>query len=52
MPWRSYAVLTDEDAYAVAAYLKTLTPVIWREEPAMAGEGETPPGPYLTVAMP
>ena len=27
MPWPSYAHLTDEDAYALAAYLKSLPPV-------------------------
>lgn len=27
MPWMSYATLTDEDALAIAAYLKTLPPV-------------------------
>ena len=28
MPWPIYANLTDEDAYAVAAFLKTLPPVV------------------------
>lgn len=27
MPWRAYAALTDSDARALAAYLKTLKPV-------------------------
>ena len=28
MPWPNYASLTDEDAYAVAAYLKSVPPVV------------------------
>ena len=28
MPWPMYTRLTDEDAYAIAAYLKSLTPVV------------------------
>ena len=27
MPWRDFARLTDEDAYAIAAYLKSLKPI-------------------------
>jgi mono/diheme cytochrome c family protein len=30
MPWPNYARLTDEDAYAIAAYLKNLPPVTHR----------------------
>jgi mono/diheme cytochrome c family protein len=28
MPWRGFAVLTDGDAFAIAAYLKSLPPVV------------------------
>lgn len=51
MPWPAFAGLTDEDAYSIAAYLKTLTPVD-RSAPPPTGWGETPPGPYLAVTMP
>ncbi len=51
MPWRSYAALTDEDALALAAYLKGLKPVR-HAVPPPAGPSETPKGPYLTVAVP
>lgn len=51
MPWRSYAALTDEDAAALAAYLKSLKPVR-RAAPRPAGPSEKPPSPYLAVAMP
>ena len=52
MPYHSYSALTDEDAYAVAAYLKSLPPVEFAEEPPPTGEGETPPAPYLDVVVP
>ena len=48
MPWPSYSALTDEDAYSLAAYLKTLPPVR-NAVPGMVGLGEKPPAPYLTV---
>lgn len=51
MPWRSYAVLTDADAAALAAYLQSL-PAVKFAEPGFVGWGETPPAPYLTVAVP
>ena len=51
MPWRSYAALTDEDARALARYLKGLPPVR-NAVPPMAGADETPPVPYLTVVAP
>src|SRR3712207_1444600 len=51
MPWRNYAALTDEDARALARYLKSLRPVR-NAAPPMAGAGETPPAPYLTVVAP
>lgn len=51
MPWRSYAALTDADAQAVAAYLKSLPPVRSAAPPPV-GPGEKVPAPYLTVVMP
>lgn len=48
MPWRSYAMLTDEDALALAAYLKSLPPVR-HQAPPPTGPGEKAPGPYLSV---
>ena len=52
MPYHAYAALTDEDAYAVAAYLKSLPPKPFADEPQPAGEGEKPPAPYLDVVSP
>ncbi|MEK0083968.1 c-type cytochrome [Benzoatithermus flavus] len=51
MPWRSYAALSDADAAALAAYLKSLEPVR-NEVPPIAGPSEKPAAPYLTVAVP
>lgn len=51
MPWHAYAALTDADARALARYLRSLPPVR-HEVPRMAGAGETPPAPYLTVVVP
>jgi cytochrome c553 len=51
MPWRNYAALTDDDAKAVAAYLKSLKPVR-NQVPAVTGDTEKAPGPYLTVVVP
>jgi mono/diheme cytochrome c family protein len=51
MPWRSYAAMTDEDARALAVYLKSLEPVKHRV-PAFTGANERPAAPYLSVLMP
>lgn len=51
MPWPSYAALTDDDARALAAYLKSLKP-IRHQAPPMTAASEKPPAPYLTAAMP
>ena len=51
MPWRSFAGLTDADANAIAAYLKSLPPVA-DAAPAMVGPTEKPTSPYMTVVMP
>lgn len=51
MPWHSYAALTDEDAGALAAYLKTL-PAVKHQVPAPVGPEAKPSAPYLTVVAP
>lgn len=51
MPYENYGKLTDADAAALAAYLKSLKPVK-NGVPAPAGPSETPPSPYLNVVMP
>jgi mono/diheme cytochrome c family protein len=51
MPWQAYAALTDDDAAALAAYLKSLPPVS-NKVPPFVGPGERAPAPYLTVVMP
>jgi mono/diheme cytochrome c family protein len=51
MPYGDFAALTDDDAQAVVAYLRSLTPVR-HAVPAPVKPGETPPGPYMTVVMP
>jgi hypothetical protein len=44
-------MLTDEDAYAIAAYLKSLPP-IQHEMPKQQRPGETPARPVLTLPAP
>ncbi len=51
MPWPSYAVLTEADARAIAAYLKSVPPVRF-EVPRDVRPGETPAAPYMTVITP
>lgn len=51
MPYFSYAKLTDADAQALAAYLKSLKP-IKHQAPTPTGPGEKPTAPYLTLAVP
>lgn len=51
MPYRSYSALSDADAAALAAYLKSLPP-IRHQAPAMVGATGTPVAPYLAVVMP
>jgi mono/diheme cytochrome c family protein len=48
MPWPSYAALTDEDAYAIAAYLKSLPPV---RHPAPLAIGPAAPLPASAVVV-
>lgn len=51
MPWMAYAKLTDDDAAAIAAYLKTV-PAISNKAPGPFGAGETPTAAYQTVVFP
>lgn len=51
MPYHAYGHLTDSDAFALAAYLKSLKP-IRNQVPPMTAASDKPPAPYLTVAMP
>jgi mono/diheme cytochrome c family protein len=51
MPYGWYSKLTEEDALAMAAYLKSLTPIS-NKVPGPFGSGETPTGPYQTVVFP
>lgn len=51
MPWMGYAALTDEDALAIAAYLKTLPPVA-NEVPGPFAPGEPSGGFVMKVTAP
>lgn len=51
MPWMAFARLTDDDAHAIAAYLKSLAPIA-NKAPGPFGATETPTAPYQTVVFP
>lgn len=51
MSWRSFANLTPKDAYAIAAYLKSLPPVK-HKVPGPFGETEKPTSPFMAIVMP
>jgi mono/diheme cytochrome c family protein len=51
MPYPHYGRLTDEDAFALARYLKSIKPVR-HQAPANAGATDKPAAPYLTVVVP
>jgi mono/diheme cytochrome c family protein len=51
MPYHNYAKLTDVDASALAAYLKTLKPIS-NKAPSMVGPIEKATAPYLAPVMP
>jgi mono/diheme cytochrome c family protein len=51
MPWHSYAALTDDDAQALARYLKSLPPVR-NAAPPPTGAGEVAPSAYLDIVAP
>jgi hypothetical protein len=51
MPWPMYSHLSDEDAYAIAAYLKSLPPVK-HKNPDRLPPGKKPSGPALVFTAP
>lgn len=51
MPWQAFASLTDEDAAAIAAYLKSLAPISRPSLPPTAAD-QMPPGAYMTIVFP
>lgn len=51
MPWMGYAALTDDDAGAIAAYLKTL-PAVAHDVPGPFGPGEPTGGFVMKVSAP
>jgi len=51
MPYHNYSKLTDADASALAAYLKTLKP-IRHKAPTIVGPTEKATAPYLSVVVP
>ncbi len=51
MPWRSLAMLTDQDAAAVVAYLRSLPPVA-NKVPGPFGPGETPTSFVMKILPP
>lgn len=51
MPWMNYAALTDDDALAVAAYLKSLPPAA-NDVPGPFGPGEPTGGFVMRVVAP
>jgi len=46
MPWPAYAKITEDDAFAIAAYLKSLSPVSHQVPPNVA-VGEEAQAPYI-----
>lgn len=51
MPSESFSKLTDEDAHAIARYLKSLTPIS-NKVPGPFGANDTPTAPYESITMP
>jgi mono/diheme cytochrome c family protein len=51
MPYGNFAALTDHDARAIVAYLRSLPPVR-HAVPGPIKPGEKAPAPYMTVVMP
>ena len=50
MPWQRYSVLTDDDASAIAAFLKSLPPSPHKVPPPTTKDKA--PQPYLSVVAP
>lgn len=51
MPWRAFARMTDADAHAIAAYLKSLPPVS-NKVPGPFGPSETPTSFVMKIVPP
>jgi mono/diheme cytochrome c family protein len=51
MPWRAFAKMTDDDAYATAAYIKSLEPFS-NKVPGPFGPTETPTSFYYDFIIP
>jgi mono/diheme cytochrome c family protein len=51
MPWRSFATLSDADAYAIADFLKSVPPVT-NKTPGPFGPTEKLPVPRMTILPP
>ncbi len=51
MPWPNYSRLSDEDAYAIAAYLKSIPPVK-HKSPADLAPGARVTGSAMTIPAP
>jgi mono/diheme cytochrome c family protein len=51
MPWPNYAQLTDDDAYALAAYLKSL-PAVAHKVPDKLAPGQSASGAYFELPAP
>ncbi|MGH7723864.1 MAG: c-type cytochrome [Candidatus Eiseniibacteriota bacterium] len=51
MPWPNYGHMTDEDAYALAAYLKSL-PAVSHKNPAIVPPGKTATGAVVPIPAP
>lgn len=51
MPWKDFAHLTRADALAIAAYLRTLAPVV-HQVPGPFGPTQVPSVPVMTVVPP
>lgn len=51
MPWPNYSRLSDEDAYAIAAYLKSI-PAVKHRMPANLPPGTKPAGTALVIPPP
>lgn len=51
MPYGWYAQMSDDDAAAIAAYLKSLAPIA-NKSPGPFGPGEAPTAPFQVVIVP
>jgi len=51
MPWADFASLTDDDANAIATYLKGI-PAVMKQVPAPTAADAVPPGPSMAVVAP